>query len=182
MKKRLYWSRGLAALTGMVLLPVAVVLQATAPAAAAPPVVSIGVDHSMPSPCASAPTGTRPPLCHDFTYDDFFPNGVTTPGITVHSGDVVSFAMDAGAFDGFHTATLLRPGQTASPYPLVAPDTDDGAGRLQLNPAVLSPTNPACGQSASNACPYDGSTVVNSGALAPGAPPAYFQINAPAGT
>ncbi|HWD09567.1 MAG TPA: hypothetical protein VHA57_10775, partial [Actinomycetota bacterium] len=157
-------------------------------AAAATASISIGIDNTTPSPCVSAPVGTLPPVCHNWTYDDYFPNGVTTPTITVHSGDVVAFNMSTRSPDALHTVTLLQPTETVTEalaaYPLAVPDTNPGepAGQLELNPAVLSPTNPACGSSAATACPYDGSAHINSGALSPGAPPVYFQINAPAGT
>ncbi|HLI55514.1 MAG TPA: hypothetical protein VKY26_00650, partial [Actinomycetota bacterium] len=150
--------------------------------------ISIGIDNNTPAPCTEAPVGTLPPACHNWTYDDYFPNGVTTPTITVHSGDVVSFVPSAGSPDSLHTVTLLQPtetvGQALAAYPLAVPDTNPGepAGQLQLNPKVLSPTNPACGSTAANACPYDGSAAINSGALAPGAPPVYYQINAAVGT
>src|SRR5947209_259690 len=189
MRFRPYLSRGLAGFAGMVLLMSGVVLQTTAPAAAAaPPALNIGVDNATPAPCANAPTGTRPPLCHNFEYTDFFPNGVTTPSITVHSGDVVSFSYNGQSPDGFHTATLLKPGETQfqafAAFPLTVTDTDTGdpAGQMQLNPSVLSPTNPACGASASSPCSYNGSSELNSGVLFGAAPPVFFQINAATGT
>ena len=126
----------------------------TAPSAVAQPaVLTIGVDNATPAPCASAPVGTRPPQCHNFEYTSYYPNGFTTGQdipINVHQGDVVGFVYNQGSPDGFHTATLLVPGESQATafgkFPLESADSDNGAkaGQQQLNPAVLYPSNPAC--------------------------------------
>ncbi len=66
-------------------------------ASVAPPVHVIGVDNASPSG-------------HNFSYVDFFPHSATT----VHLGDIIDFAWNAGSLDGFHTATLLKPGQSVA--------------------------------------------------------------------
>jgi plastocyanin len=112
--------------------------------------VPIGVDHA-------------PPGGHDFEYTDFFPRG----GTVVHQGDVLDFGW-ASSPDGLHTATVLAtgtsPGQARRQFPLVVGDGDDGPAQAQVNPAVLAPSNPACG-SAAAPCAYDGTTTLNSGAF-----------------
>ncbi|HEU5002737.1 MAG TPA: hypothetical protein VFW71_08165 [Actinomycetota bacterium] len=161
-------------------------------AATASAALTIGVDNVTPSPCTEAPTGTLPPVCHNFTYDDYFPNGVTTPTLTVHSGDVVGFAMSGGSQDALHTVTFEKTGevptQTLAAYPLAVPDpvtgTDagDDPGQLQFNPSLFSPTSLTCGSSAANPCVYDGTSDLNSGALLPGTPPTYVEVSATVGT
>ena len=188
---------GVFLLAGMVVLGVA-----TAPAAvAAPAALTIGVDNATPSPCAGAPKGTLPPLCHNFEFTDFFPNGVTTPTITVHSGDIINFTFNGASPDGFHTATLLKPlgptqtvadaqGAAFGQFPLVTPDVSDPGHQAQLNPQVALPfitetvgaPTPTCGASATNPCVYDTTSAVNSGVLFGPSPPVFDQINAPAGT
>ncbi len=117
--------------------------------AAAPSVVSIGVDHA-------------PPAGHDFEYVDFFPRS----GVTVAPGDVVQFKWAASP-DGFHNVAVLpsttMPADDWAANPTIVPDPDDGAGALQFNPAVGAPTNPTCGDSAANACSFDNSARINSG-------------------
>ena len=44
------------------------------------------------------------------------------------------------------------------------PDTDSGEGGLYLNPQAVFPTG-GCGQSSDNACDYDGTNFVNTGAM-----------------
>ena len=159
-----------AALTGAgALLPVT----AAQGAAAA---LTIGVDHA-------------PPSGHNFEYVDYFPRS----GAKVHTGDVVAFAWGATP-DGFHTATLLKSGQTPQDAwqstPVAVPDSDDGSGALQFNPAIGGPTFPPPGSGAPNACgdastpcEYDGSGTVNSGARpTDGATSFSVKINAPEGT
>jgi plastocyanin len=118
---------------------------------AAPAVtVPIGVDHA-------------PPVGHDFEYTDFLPRG----GTVVHQGDVLDFAWAASP-DGLHTATVLATGtspeEAGRQFPLVVGDGDDGPAQAQVNPAVLAPSNPACGSPAAP-CAYDGTTTLNSGAF-----------------
>lgn len=92
------------------------------------------------------------------------------PGsIDVHRGDVLHFA---GL--GFHTATLLpvgdgpvewfdtmaRPG-TSDPYAVVQPDPDDGSYKFSV-PAFM-PSSSTCGAPTQPACPFDGTSLLNSG-------------------
>jgi plastocyanin len=137
----------------------------SAGAIAPPPVHVIGVDNATPSG-------------HNFQYVDFFPHAATM----VHLGDVIDFAWSAGSPDGFHTATLLPPGQTvaqgyaAPENQLVVPD-EDTAFHLQLNPSVAAPSNPTCGHASNNPCDYnlDSSHRLNSGAM-PTAPGGHFFV------
>lgn len=122
------------------------------------------------------------PANHLLMYTDFFPRA----GTTVRRRDVVDFKWDAGSPDGFHTATLIKTGDNPNAVyaanPPVTPDSDDGAGTIQENPAIGAPSNPACGTVASP-CPFDGTAQLNSGA-APTAPGKdfYVSIDAAAGT
>jgi len=152
-----------------------------------PPPLVIGVDNATPNPCPGAPPSTEPPACHDFEYTDYFPNR----GVAVHDGDLIDFRMNPGSPDGFHTATLLKLGdtwQTAfTSLPFATPDADPGdtPGQLEVNPRIVRPTA-TCG-TAAQPCVYDGTAEVNSGALfnaAPGTPKAEFfdRIELPSGT
>jgi plastocyanin len=137
----------------------------TAGAVPAPPVHVIGVDSVSPSG-------------HDFEYVDFFPHSATK----VHLGDVIDFAWNAASPDGFHTATLLKPGQSvASGYAapenqLVVPD-EDTAFHAQVNPSILAPSNPTCGHDASHPCTYSlhNNSQLNSGAM-PNTPGGHFFV------
>ena len=137
-------------------------------ARAAATVYTIGVDAATPAN-------------HLFMYTDFFPRG----GTTVLNGDIVDFKWATGSPDGFHTATVLKTGDTpATVYAAnapVVPDADDGGSTVQENPAINAPSNPGCG-AVGTPCPWDGSAQVNSGAF-PTAPghDFYVQINAAAG-
>ena len=99
----------------------------------------------------------------------------------------------AASPDGFHTATLLKtgesPGHTWAAHILAAPDSDDGT-QLQLNPAIAAPTHPpagsgapgACG-SAAKPCLYNGTSDLNSGANGTDGVSHFFvKVNVPAGT
>ena len=146
-------------------------------AGAAPQTVVIGVDHAAPSG-------------HNWLYVDFFPR----TGVNIHSGDTIDFQW-ATAPDGFHTATLLKTGETPQQawqtvYPLATPDSDDSSSQLQLNPAIVASTNPPAGSGAPGACgnattpcTFSGSSDLNSGGN-PTAPNTDFFVNvtAPAGT
>ena len=145
-------------------------------ARAASQTVTIGVDH-------------LPPAGHNFEYVDFFPRS----GVNIHTGDVIDFGW-AATPDGLHTATLLKtgesPGHAFATHLLAAPDADDGASQLQLNPAIGGPTFPpagsgapgACG-SAATPCVYNGSADLNSGANpTTGAVHFFVKVNVPAGT
>ncbi|MGO9873079.1 MAG: hypothetical protein ACLPVY_04695 [Acidimicrobiia bacterium] len=138
--------------------------------------VAIAIDHT-------------PPSGHDFEYVDFFPR----TGVKIHSGDVIDFGW-ASSPDGFHTATLLKTGQTPAQawaaHPLAVPDADDGASQLQLNPAITNPTFPPAGSGAPGACGsvakpcvYNGSAELNSGANgSDGVTHFFVKVNVPAGT
>jgi plastocyanin len=123
---------------------------------------TVGVD-------AGSPSG------HDFEYVDFFPRS----GVRVHRGDVVDFKWNLG-LDGLHTATFLPTGGTAPPF--IVPEFDEGF-QLQFNPIALHPSSLSCGSSAANACGYDGSALVSSGAIANAAPSSFFvRLDASPGT
>lgn len=169
-RSRLVWGAAVSLFIGGL---VPVLGPASSQAAAAP--VVIGVDHT-------------PPSGHDFLYVDFFPRS----SVTVHQGDVVDFHWNRSP-DGFHTADLLKSGETPQQHlaanPTATPDTDDEAGKLQLNPALGAPTFPppgsgaptACGD-ATTPCAYDGSQDVNSGAkVTDGLSSFFVKINVPAG-
>ena len=129
-------------------------------AAGGPATFTIGVDNASPGG-------------HNFEYVDYFPRA----GVNVHQGDVIDFKWNFG-LDGLHTATFLPPG---TPRPdLIVPEFDEGF-QLQFNPAVLHPSDTSCG-SESNPCTYDGSTMVNSGAIANAAPSHFFvRLDVPPG-
>jgi plastocyanin len=130
---------------------------------------TIGVDNVSPSG-------------HLFMYTDFFPR----TGTNVLQGSIIDFKWSTGSPDGFHTATLLKTGDTPNGVyastPQVTPDADDGATTAQENPAIGAPSNPGCG-TVGSPCAFDGSAQLNSGAF-PTAPGKdfYVTINATAGT
>jgi plastocyanin len=133
--------------------------------ATSPPVHVIGVDNATPSG-------------HNFEYVDFFPHAATT----VHLGDVIDFAWNAGSPDGFHTATLLKPGESvaaayAAPENQLAIPDEDATAHLQLNPSIVAPTKPACGHTVTSPCNYslDSNSRLNSGAM-PTAPGGHFFV------
>jgi plastocyanin len=164
-------------LASVVLVSGVLIVPALSTAAhAAVQTVAISVDHT-------------PPAGHDFEYVDFFPRS----GVKIHSGDVVDFGWSASP-DGFHTATLLKTGETPAQgwaaHPFAVPDADDGASQLQLNPAITNPTHPpagsgapgACG-SAASPCVYNGSAELSSGANGSDGKSHFFvKVNVPAGT
>jgi len=135
------------------------------PAAASTPVHVIGVDNASPSG-------------HNFEYVDFFPHSATR----VHLGDVIDFAWNPGSPDGFHTATLLKPGQSvadgyAAPENQLVISDEDTAVQLQINPSVIVPSDPTCGHDASHPCNYslDNNSRLNSGAM-PTTPGGHFFV------
>ena len=136
---------------------------------AAPTVYTIGVDNASPAG-------------RNFQYTDFFPRG----GVNILSGDVIDFKWSTASLDGFHTATLIKTGDTPQAVydatPPVVPDADDGASVIEENPAQGAPSNPACG-TVGTPCTFDGTALVNSGAF-PTAPgnDFYVTITAAAGT
>jgi plastocyanin len=138
--------------------------------------VAISVDHT-------------PPAGHDFEYVDFFPRS----GVKIHSGDVIDFGWSASP-DGFHTATLLKTGDTPAhawaAHILATTDADDGASQMQFNPSITNPTHPpagsgapgACG-SAKSPCVYNGSAELSSGGNgADGKSHFFVKVNVAAGT
>jgi len=123
-----------------------------------------------------------PPTGHNFSYLDFFPR----ENVSVHTGDVIGFQWPSVP-DGFHTATVLQDGESPpdawNNNPLFIPDDDDGDGQLQANPAVFAPSDPSCGNTDANACAYDGTTDLNSGANGNDGEAGYFvRFNVGAGT
>lgn len=134
-------------------------LPAAAPMAAlahSPTVYTIGVDNA-------GPTG------HNFEYVDYFPR----EGVKVAAGDVLDFNWNNASLDGAHTATFLTKGESLPQLALPTPNGDEPG--LQLNPAILFPTNPTCGETSSNPCVFDGSQAVNSGFIFNANPtPPYF--------
>src|SRR5581483_2079358 len=158
-------------------------------------VVLLLVLGTVPGSAASTATYTvtldgLAPKGDNWSFLRFFPASVT-----VHRGDVVDAAW-AGAGTP-HTATVVpdqyperwrRQNQApGDPWALVVPDAAAGGddNELVINPAVLAPSDPTCGASASTPCAFDGSSVVNSG-FAFGDPsnePAFYvKMDAPAGT
>ncbi|TLZ70348.1 MAG: hypothetical protein E6K10_08115 [Methanobacteriota archaeon] len=91
------------------------------------------------------------------------------PPLNVHQGDTVTFAIA-----GFHTATMLpantdadtwvaaNAGGPGKPYSLITADPDEGATGAKFNNTAILPSSLDCGD-ATAPCPYDGTTVVNSG-------------------
>src|SRR5207245_1795713 len=136
---------------------------------------TIGVDNATPNG-------------HDFEYVDFFPRGLplddsgASPTL-IPDGATLDFAWNPGSPDGFHTATLLKAGTAPGPntrgsdHPVAVPDSDDGTGKLQLNPAILAPgPDPSCGHDVGSPCHYGGGTELNSGAQ-PTATGAHYFVN-----
>jgi plastocyanin len=130
------------------------------------------------------------PTGHNYQYNDFFPRS----GTSILSGDIVDFRWDTGSKDGFHTATVLKSGETPAQAwqasPIMVADPDDVAGTFQENPAVDGPSSPPAGSGAPGACgdaatpcAYDGSKDVNSGAHPTGPGNDFFvTITGAAGT
>lgn len=156
----------------------ATLLVAAQAVALAPPVAAGGggpivITADMPT---AVPTG------HNWGFNDFFPRS-----LRVTQGQTIGFAIE-----GFHTATLLPAGQTASAdrkqNGIAAADDDlaanpNGTTHVGINfPGVL-PTSFTCG-GALNPCSFDGSAVVSSGAPLgpPPAGPFMVTVNAAPGT
>lgn len=122
---------------------------AVAPAVAASPPLTVTAD--MPS---AVPAG------HNWSFNDFFPRALSVP-----TGSTIQFAVE-----GFHTATLLPAGMTASQdlhaSGLVKPDPDDAAFNVngtthsQIYVPGLLPTSATCG-TATSPCTFDGTSVVS---------------------
>lgn len=140
---------------------------ATGPAAAVTPPLTITAD--MP---------TAVPAGHNWAFNDFFPRG-----LRVAQGATIQFAIM-----GFHTATLLPAGMTASQdikaSGVAQADTDDttrnpgGQSHTILNLAGLMPIPGNCGAPASP-CTFDGTSVVSDSPLGPPAPFAVTITAAP---
>jgi plastocyanin len=130
--------------------------------------IKIGVDNAGPSG-------------HNFEYVDFFPR----TGAVIHNGDIVDFAWNPAAVDGFHTVTFVPTDQTPEyiwgHHPLINPDADDGAGSLQFNTEIFSNQPPSCvGDSAAHACSFNGSSYLSSAGLANpqnGGPHFFVKVN-----
>lgn len=149
------------------ILAVAAAMLPSRAVAAAGRTVTIGVDHDTPRG-------------HNFEYVDFFPRHHTR----VHAGDVLDFAWGLTP-DGLHNVHVLRTGETAAQAyqdrPFVVGDPDDGPAQLQLNPAVLQPSDPSCG-TAATPCVYHGGDL-NSGAKPTDGHNAFLvKLDVPAGT
>lgn len=136
------------------------IITATPAAGQSDRIYTIGVD------------GAGPPG-HNFEYVDYFPRGQvlpTDPPAVVGNGAVIHFEYNFASLDGLHTATLLPAGETPeqawATLPLIAPDEPESAPppNVVFNPAAAFPNLRGCG-TASNPCTYDGTKLVNSGAL-----------------
>jgi plastocyanin len=128
-----------------------------------------------------------PPAGENWAFLRFFPGS-----LRVHTGDVVDFAWQGSGAP--HSATIV-PGDAffwrlanqgpGDPYQTPILDTAVGGddGDTIENPAVLFPSDPACGTTASP-CSFDGTGVVSSGLQFsdPAAQPAFsVVVDAPVG-
>jgi len=141
------------------------------PAAATTGPIVISAD--MP---AAVPSG------HMWAFNDFFPRT-----LKVTQGQTIGFAIQ-----GFHTATLLPAGVSASSdlrqNGIATADDDvapnpNGTSHVAIDFPAVMPTSFACGTDA-NPCSFDGSSVVSSGAPLgpPPAGPFMVTVNAAPGT
>jgi plastocyanin len=123
-------------------------------------------DHGGNGGVAEVGLDATTPDTHNFGYNDFFPR----EGVRIHSGDVIDFGWRQN-LDGLHNVAVLQTGLTAdqgsAKYPTVVPDSEDGVGSLQLNPAANLGNHPPAGSGAPGACgdavipcEYDGSSDV----------------------
>lgn len=144
----------LAAGAGLAIITAGAVATVIPARAAAPNVLTVGVDNASPAG-------------HNFEYVDYFPRAAIS---VQNASDVVDFKWNSGAADGLHTVTFLT-----GPAPNFAlPDTDDASPGAEVNgaafgPSFTSPPTP-CGATALAPCTYDGSKTISSGAkpTAPG--------------
>ncbi|HEY9286692.1 MAG TPA: hypothetical protein VIT43_01580 [Candidatus Dormibacteraeota bacterium] len=158
---------GFSLLSGLALAGVMAIsgIQAGAAETAAAAAATIGVDNATPSG-------------HNFEYIDFFPRD----SAIIRDDSTVGFQWNAGSPDGFHTATLLPADSSPTPATwggnnsLVTPDEAADGNQLQINPAVIAPSQPGCGFGPQAACTYDGSQQLNSGAL-PTSSGASFRVH-----
>jgi plastocyanin len=151
-----------------VLLAASVVAPTVASAGSAP--LTISADRA-----AAIPAG------HEWSYNDFFPRT-----LSVQRGSTIRFSIQ-----GFHTATLLPAGQSASnalkTLGLLKADSDDttlnpnGSTHTEENLGALFPIPGGCG-SPSSPCTFNGSSPVSSGAPLAGPLPAMnVKVTAPVG-
>jgi plastocyanin len=121
-------------------------------AAAGPPVV-IGVDNA-------APPGK------DWSYTHYFPE----TGVSVPQGGLVLFKWNAGSLDGLHTVTFVPNGSTEAQVrttdPVFLKDTTNGESDTVIPTQTFNGSSGTCGNSpAAPACAFDGTSIVNSGAI-----------------
>ncbi len=113
-----------------------------------------------------------PPSGHNIEYVDYFPRS-----LSVATGQVIDFSWAAQISpDSFHTATLLKPGESAATdsgnFPPVAPDEGGEAPPLFTPFLSFAPSNPppgapgGCGDP-TTPCAFDGTTELSSGATGP---------------
>lgn len=121
------------------------------------------------------------PAGHNWGYNDFFPRV-----LSIHRGATIAFSIQ-----GFHTATLLRAGQSADAVlkasGLLRADGDDttvnpnGSTHTDLNIGAAVPIPGGCG-TAAHPCTFDGSAMISSGApLAGPVPNLNVKVTAPVG-
>jgi plastocyanin len=159
-------------------------------AAVAMGATSLAVPASAVSQSFTVNVDGAPPTGEPWAFLRFFPG----TSLSVHVGDVVDFAW-AGT-DTPHTATLVPSDDAAAwratnqgpggAYQDPIPDSVVGGddGDLIENPAVVAPSDPACGTEATP-CSFDGTDVVSSGFQFsnPSAEPSFFaSVDAPVGT
>ena len=122
------------------------------------------------------------PAGHLWSFNDFFPRS-----LSVHQGQTIQLAVA-----GFHTATLLPAGVTASQgmrtMGLVKADPDDttrnlnGTTHTLLDIGAAFPIPGGCG-APTTPCSFDGSSPVSTGAPLAGPPvPLDVTVNAPVGS
>jgi len=162
--------------------------------------VIISISFVQPAGAGTAATyriqlDAHPPVGEPWSFLRYFPRA-----LSVHQGDIVNAAW-AGA-GAPHTATAIPssnvpawraenqgPGgpqdPSVFPWALQVPDTLVGGddNQVDINPAVLAPTDPSCG-TVSTPCTFDGSGVVSSGFQfsSPGSQPSFYvDVTAPTG-
>ena len=122
--------------------------------------------------------GGTPPAGHNIEYVDFFPRS----NVNIHNGDVIDLREPATASsDDFHVPALLPQNQTVSQAfampgnAVIIPDSDDANANplenLNLLEGSFAPPGSgapgACGD-ATTPCVYDGSSLIDAGAMSPG--------------
>jgi plastocyanin len=137
-------------------------------AAAGPPIV-IGVDSSSPPD-------------RNWTYTHYFPE----TGVSVPQGGLVLFEWNTGSRDGLHTVTFVPNGSTEAQVrqarPTALKDTTNGESDVVIPAQTFNGTSGTCGNSpTAPPCVFDGTTVVNSGAV-PNNSGAIFPVQIAAST